>query len=117
MHPLIIILFTLFINDKWPPIRFNFVIICEPNFYFSCFQFSGKHFAGLKDLADAIDIDAGAEWELRLYSFDSRLSPKEMAAFKVVYAHVPNEQDELDLVRDVIVFMSPVSPVLILKQQ
>ena len=71
----------------------------------------------MKDLADAIDIDAGAEWELRLYSFDSRLSPKEMAAFKVVYAHVPNEQDELDLVRDVIVFMSPVSPVLILKQQ
>jgi hypothetical protein len=36
------------------------------------FQFSGKHFAGLKDLADAVDIDAGAEWELRLYSLDSR---------------------------------------------
>jgi hypothetical protein len=59
----------------------------------------GKHFAGLKDLSDAIDIDAGAEWELRLYSFDSRLAPKEMGAFKVVYAHVPNEPDELDLVK------------------
>jgi hypothetical protein len=53
----------------------------------------------LKDLSDAIDIDAGAEWELRLYSFDSRLAPKEMGAFKVVYAHVPNEPDELDLVK------------------
>ena len=63
------------------------------------FQFSAKHFAGLKDLAEAIDIDAGAEWELRLYSFDSRLSPKEVGAFKVIYAHVPNESDELDLVR------------------
>ena len=45
--------------------------IVKPVFLFQ-FQFSGKHFAGLKDLADAVDIDAGAEWELRLYSFDSR---------------------------------------------
>ncbi len=62
-------------------------------------KFSAKHFAGLRDLAEAIDIDAGAEWELRLYSFDSRLAPKEVGAFKVIYAHVPNESDELDLVR------------------
>jgi len=45
-----------------------------------------------------VDIDAGAEWELRLYSVDSRLAPKDVGAFKVVVARVPKVSDELDLV-------------------
>ncbi len=34
-----------------------------------------------------------------MYSVDSRLAPKDVGAYKVVFAHLPNASDELDLVR------------------
>lgn len=59
------------------------------------YQFQQKHFAGLEDLAEGIRLsDCG--WQLRLYSYDSSTDGSEV--HKVLFAHVPREPDELELI-------------------
>jgi len=60
------------------------------------YQFPQKHFTSLEELAKDIKPSSSSSWELRLYSYDSRTAGCDV--FKVLYAHVPRESDELELV-------------------
>ena len=55
-------------------------------------------------MAQAISPPAPCGWELRLYSYDSRTAGCEV--YKVLYAHVPREQDELELLIGDFVFIT-----------
>ncbi|XP_067133266.1 ecdysteroid-phosphate phosphatase-like isoform X1 [Centruroides vittatus] len=59
------------------------------------YQFQPEHYSTLERLTKDIDTDAAACWELRLYSRDTRIKGNEV--HKVLYSHVPQEQDELEL--------------------
>ena len=73
---------------------------------FSAYQFSSKHYAGLQDLAESLDITSPVDWELRLYSCDAKLAPKEIDVYRVSYAHVPREEDELELMAGDLVYIN-----------
>jgi len=60
------------------------------------YQFPQKHFTSLEELAKDIKPSTPSTWELRLYSYDSRTAGCDV--YKVLYAHVPRESDELELV-------------------
>ena len=49
---------------------------------------------------------APADWELRLYSCDAKLAPKEIDVYRVSYAHVPREEDELELMAGDLVYIN-----------
>jgi ubiquitin-associated SH3 domain-containing protein len=49
---------------------------------------------------------APADWELRLYSCDAKLSPKDIDVYRVSYAHVPREEDELELMAGDLVYIN-----------
>jgi len=59
------------------------------------YQFPQKNFASLEELAQDIVPLSLCSWELRLYSYDSRTAGCDV--YKVLYAHVPREEDELEL--------------------
>jgi len=68
------------------------------------YQFSKEHFSSLESLAHDIQPGAACSWELRLYSYDSRTAGCDV--YKVLYAHVPREQDELELLIGDFVFIT-----------
>ena len=68
------------------------------------YQFPAKHFSGLEELAREIDVGASCSWELRMYSYDSRTAGYEV--HKVLYAHIPREPDELELLIGDFVFVT-----------
>ena len=69
------------------------------------YQFPQKHFIALEDLAKDIVMPVGrSSWELRLYSYDSRTAGCDV--YKVLYAHVAREQDELELLIGDFVFVT-----------
>ena len=69
------------------------------------YQFPPKHFSPLEDLAREIAVPAGRSlWELRLYSYDSRTAGCDV--YKVLYAHVAREPDELELLIGDFVFVT-----------
>ena len=69
------------------------------------YQFPPKHFPPLEDLAREIAVPAGRSlWELRLYSYDSRTAGCDV--YKVLYAHVAREPDELELLIGDFVFVT-----------
>ncbi|XP_043215535.1 protein UBASH3A homolog [Amphibalanus amphitrite] len=68
------------------------------------YQFPAAHFAQLEELSKAVDPEASSVWELRLYSRDPRLHGREV--HRVLYAHVPRESDELELVVGDYVYVS-----------
>ena len=68
------------------------------------YQFSKEHFPSLEELAHDILPGAPCSWEVRLYSYDSRTAGCEV--YKVLYAHVPREQDELELLIGDFVFIT-----------
>lgn len=62
------------------------------------YQFQPQHYAGLQDLAAAIDPepeDENSGWELRIYSYEDRMRNHDV--FKVRYAYSPGQEDELEL--------------------
>ena len=69
------------------------------------FQFAPQHFAGLEDLAASVDSSSACDWELRLYSSEERI--KGNGVHKVIYAHVPRQEDELELLIGDLVYVSP----------
>ena len=81
--------------------------MCEILFIPStAYQFSSKHYAGLQDLSESLDIMAPSDWELRLYSCDAKLAPKDIDVYRVSYAHVPREEDELELMAGDLVYIN-----------
>ena len=69
------------------------------------YQFPPKHFSPLEDLAREIAVPVGrSPWELRLYSYDSRTAGCDV--YKVLYAHVAREPDELELLIGDFVFVT-----------
>ncbi|XP_037086318.1 protein UBASH3A homolog [Pollicipes pollicipes] len=68
------------------------------------YQFSAAHFVQLEELLTLVDPTSACLWELRLYSRDPRLEGREV--HKVLYAHVPREPDELELVVGDYVYVS-----------
>lgn len=68
------------------------------------YQFSKEHFSSLEELAHDILPSAPCSWELRLYSYDSRTAGCDV--YKVLYAHVAREQDELELLIGDFVFIT-----------
>ncbi|XP_072049417.1 ubiquitin-associated and SH3 domain-containing protein B-like isoform X2 [Amphiura filiformis] len=67
------------------------------------YQFHAVHHDMLAELSDKIDINATARWEFRLYSRDPRSGKAEV--LRVLYAHTPRADDELELVPDDYVFL------------
>ncbi|KAK8787402.1 hypothetical protein V5799_022820 [Amblyomma americanum] len=68
------------------------------------YQFQLEHYATLEKLSQAINTNASACWELRLYSRDTRIKGSEV--HKVLYSHVPKEPDELELLIGDFVYVS-----------
>ncbi|XP_076243229.1 ecdysteroid phosphate phosphatase isoform X2 [Calliopsis andreniformis] len=59
------------------------------------YQFPCNLYQQLRLMAEKLTLTSPANWELRLYSRDSRL--QNACVHKVIYAHVPREHDELEL--------------------
>ncbi|XP_065224414.1 ecdysteroid-phosphate phosphatase-like [Planococcus citri] len=60
------------------------------------YQFQPDDFEKLKQLIhDTIDSSLLTQWEIRLYSRDTRVAGK--LVYKVIYSHLPKESDELEL--------------------
>lgn len=59
------------------------------------YQFPGNMFPPLRSMVEKLEPNIPANWELRLYSRDSRL--QSLHVHKVTHAHVPREHDELEL--------------------
>lgn len=59
------------------------------------YQFPSGLFQPLRSMVERLSLRTSAQWELRLYSRDSRL--REAHVHKVTHAHVPREHDELEL--------------------
>ena len=57
-------------------------------------------------MAESLDITSPVDWELRLYSCDAKLAPKEIDVYRVSYAHVPREEDELELMAGDLVYIN-----------
>ncbi|XP_011161275.1 protein UBASH3A homolog [Solenopsis invicta] len=59
------------------------------------YQFPGNLFQSFRSMVEKLGPNTPTNWELRLYSRDSRL--QNMHVHKVTHAHVPREHDELEL--------------------
>lgn len=59
------------------------------------YQFSSSLFQPLRSMVERLGSNSTSNWELRLYSRDSRL--RDAHVHKVTHAHVPREHDELEL--------------------
>ncbi|XP_015591028.1 protein UBASH3A homolog isoform X2 [Cephus cinctus] len=59
------------------------------------YQFPNSLFVPLNNMVEQLGSNVPANWELRLYSRDSRL--RNAHVHKVTHAHVPREHDELEL--------------------
>ncbi|XP_051154247.1 protein UBASH3A homolog [Leptopilina boulardi] len=59
------------------------------------YQFSSSHFQHLRSMVEKLESSTAINWELRLYSRDSRL--KNMHVHGVLHTHVPRQHDELEL--------------------
>ncbi|XP_063991645.1 ecdysteroid-phosphate phosphatase [Diachasmimorpha longicaudata] len=59
------------------------------------YQFSSSLFQPLRSMVERLGTITTSNWELRLYSRDSRL--RDAHVHKVTHAHVPKEHDELEL--------------------
>lgn len=59
------------------------------------YQFPSNLFQPLRFGVESLGPNTPANWELRLYSRDSRL--QNLHVHKVTHAHVPREHDELEL--------------------
>ncbi|XP_014487824.1 PREDICTED: protein UBASH3A homolog isoform X2 [Dinoponera quadriceps] len=59
------------------------------------YQFPSSLFPSLRSTVEKLSPNTPANWELRLYSRDSRL--QNLHVHKVTHAHVPREHDELEL--------------------
>lgn len=59
------------------------------------YQFPGNLFQSLRSTVEKLGPNTPANWELRLYSRDSRL--QNLHVHKVTHAHAPREHDELEL--------------------
>lgn len=59
------------------------------------YQFPSNLFQPLRSMVEKLGPNPSANWELRLYSRDSRL--QNLHVHKVTHAHVPREHDELEL--------------------
>ena len=68
------------------------------------YQFPQKHFTPLEELARDITVPLASGWELRLYSYDARTAGCDV--YKVLYAHVAREPDELELLIGDFVFVT-----------
>lgn len=69
------------------------------------YQFQQSHFVGLEELAEDIDTLSECGWQLRLYSYENKTAGSDV--YKVLYAHVPRELDELELVIGDFIFVTP----------
>ena len=69
------------------------------------YQFPKEHFSSLEELAGDIQAGSPCSWELRLYSYDGRTAGCD-TVYKVLYAHVPREPDELELLIGDFVFIT-----------
>eukprot|EP00095_Tigriopus_kingsejongensis_P011256 maker-scaffold708_size108518-snap-gene-0.14 protein:Tk11256 transcript:maker-scaffold708_size108518-snap-gene-0.14-mRNA-1 annotation:"protein ubash3a homolog isoform x2" len=68
------------------------------------YQFAPEHLDGLGDLSNSVDPGAHCDWELRLYSYEDRIKGKDV--FKVLFSHIPREEDELELMIGDYVYVS-----------
>lgn len=59
------------------------------------YQFSGTQFQLLRSMVERMGKNSSSNWELRLYSRNAKL--KDLRVHKVTHAHVPREDDELEL--------------------
>ena len=70
------------------------------------YQFLQSQFPGLQDLVGNLSLKASSEWEVRLYSSDSRLAAQDVDAYKVSFAHSPRNDDELELMVGDLVYIN-----------
>lgn len=59
------------------------------------YQFSSTHFQHLRSMVEKLGSNTAVNWELRLYSRDSRL--RNMHVHTVLHTHIPRQHDELEL--------------------
>lgn len=59
------------------------------------YQFPPEAYHELADLVQSIDFSSACNWELRLYSRDTRLATKQV--HRVIFPHPSREADELEL--------------------
>ncbi|KAF5290610.1 hypothetical protein FQA39_LY14676 [Lamprigera yunnana] len=68
------------------------------------YQFPNYQFSTLKELVEQLHPECSGEWELRLYSRDSRLNAKQV--HKVIHPFAPSECDELELITGDYIYIS-----------
>lgn len=68
------------------------------------YQFQEKYHNVFESMVKEIKLDAPSSWEIRLYSRDYRIRGNEV--YRVLYPHVPQQPDELELLIDDFVYIN-----------